>query len=271
VSAVVDERYGDEPDMVLDVYRPDAASDPLPLVLWVHGGGFVGGAKEELAGYFRLVASGGFVVAAPRYSLAPEHRYPTPLRQMMQALVHLQAEAGRLLVDPARIALAGDSAGAHIAAQVAALITAPGYATAVGVQPTIHPSQLRGVVLACGPYDIGLARESNSAFVRVVFWAYSGERHYRPGSAFASWSVTDHLTGAFPPALVTVGNADPLRPHSELLAEKLRALAVETETVFFADGHRPPLGHEYQFDLDGDAGQAFLGRLLEFLRRRLAP
>jgi acetyl esterase/lipase len=270
VSAVVDERYGDEPDMLLDVYRPAAASGPLPLVLWVHGGGFVGGAKEELAGYFRLVASGGFVVAVPRYSLAPEHRYPTPLRQLMQALAHLQGAADRLLVDPDRIALAGDSAGAQIAAQVAALVTTPGYAAAVGVEPTIDPAQLRGVVLACGPYDIGLARESSSAFVRVVFWAYSGERHYRPGSAFASWSVTDHLSAAFPPALVTVGNADPLRPHSELLAEKLRVLGVETETVFFAEGHSPPLGHEYQFDLDGVAAQQFLERMLEFLRRRLA-
>jgi acetyl esterase len=269
VATIVDEPYGDTPDQVLDVYRAETASGPLPLVLWVHGGGFVGGAKEELAGWLRLIASNGFVVAAPRYSLAPEHRYPTPPRQMMRALAHLQAEADRLLIDPARIALGGDSAGAHIAAQVGALVSTPGYAGAVGVEPTIGSAQLRCLVLACGPYDIELARESGSAFVRVVFWAYSGERDYRPGSAFDSWSVTDHLTAAFPPALVTVGNADPLRPHSELLVERLRALGVGTETLFFPDDHSPPLGHEYQFDLDGDAGRLFLERMLAFLRARL--
>jgi acetyl esterase/lipase len=270
VSVLADERYGDEPDMVLDVYRPRSSSRPLPLVLWVHGGGFVGGAKEELAGYFKLIASRGFVVAAPRYSLAPEHRYPTPPRQMVQALAHLQANADRLLVDPDRIAVAGDSAGAQIAAQVGALVTTPGYATAVGVAPpTIEPGQLRCLVLACGPYDLDLALHADSALVRVVVWAYSGERHYRSSSAFGSWSVTDHLTPAFPPALVTVGNADPLRPHSELLVEKLRAVGVETDTLFFAADHSPPLGHEYQFDLDTDAGQEFLERMLEFLRRRL--
>jgi acetyl esterase len=50
VVALLDERYCDEPDMLLDVYRPASATTPLPVVLWVHGGGFVGGAKEQLAG-----------------------------------------------------------------------------------------------------------------------------------------------------------------------------------------------------------------------------
>ncbi|MGH2555680.1 MAG: hypothetical protein ACRDHO_08195 [Actinomycetota bacterium] len=67
-----------------------------------------------------------------------------------------------------------------------------------------------------------------------------------------------------------MGNVDPLRPHSELLAEKLRAVGAEAETSFFPDDHRPPLGHEYQFDLDTDEGELFLERLLMFLRQRLA-
>jgi len=65
-------------------------------------------------------------------------------------------------------------------------------------------------------------------------------------------------------------DADPLRPHSELLAGKLRTQGAEPETLFFPVGYQPPLGHEYQFDLDTDAGQLFLERLLTFLRQRLA-
>lgn len=273
VVALIDERYGKEPDMLLDVFRPATASGPLPLVLWVHGGGFCGGAKDELAGYFKLIASKGYVVVGPRYSLAPEHRYPTPPQQMMRALEFLQANAERLQIDPRKIVLGGDSAGAHIAAQLGALVTTPGYADAVGVAPSITPDQLRGLVLACGPYDLGLARDASSPaghrFIQIVLWAYSGKRHYLDDPTFAAWSVTDNLTSAFPPTLVTVGNADPLRPHSELLAEKLRDNGVETETLFFPRDHEPPLGHEYQFDLDSEAGQFFLERLLTFLRRRL--
>jgi len=77
------------------------------------------------------------------------------------------------------------------------------------------------------------------------------------------------LEGEGPPALITVGNGDPLRPHSELLASKLRAQGIEPETLFYPDAHRPPLGHEYQFDLDTDSGQLFLKRMLAFLQRRL--
>jgi acetyl esterase/lipase len=272
VVVTLDERYGDEPDMLLDLYRPAEANTPLPLVVWVHGGGFVGGAKEELAGYFKLLARAGYSVAAPRYSLAPEHRYPTPPRQVMQALAHLQADAERLQVDPTRIVLAGDSAGAHIAAQLGAIVTTPGYADEVGVAPAITPEQLRGLVLACGPYDLGLARHG-SAFgrrlVQIVLWAYSGERDFLENPTFAAWSIGDHLTSAYPPTLLTVGNADPLRRHSEVLAERLRSHGVDTETLFFPEDHAPPLGHEYQFDLDGDAGQRFLRHALGFLERRL--
>ena len=302
VVALVDQRYGDEDDMLLDVVYPVSTNEPLPLLLWVHGGGWVGGSKDELTSYFKLIASNGYVVVGPRYSLAPEHRYPTPPRQMMQALDHLQANAGclhiapehryptpprqmmqaldhlqanagRLHIDPARIAIAGDSAGAQIAAQLAALVTTPGYADAVGVAPAITPAQLRGVVLACGPYDAGLARRATSAagrrFVQIVLWAYSGKRHFLDDPLSAAWSVTDNLTAAFPSALITVGNADPLRPHSELLAEKLRAHGVEPETLFFPGDREPQLGHEYQFDIDTAAGQLFLEHLVAFLGRRL--
>ena len=106
--------------------------------------------------------------------------------------------------------------------------------------------------------------------MQIVLQAYSGTRRFSDDPAFAAWSVTDHVSAAFPPALIIAGNADPLRPHSELLAAKLSAQAAETETLFFPAGRQPPLGHEYQFDLDTDAGQLFLDRLLTFLRQHLA-
>ncbi len=273
VASIVGERYGEDGDMVLDVHRPASADGPLPLLVWIHGGGFVGGAKHELADYLRLVASHGYVVAAPGYSLAPEHRYPTPPRQLMHALAYLQSNAARLGIEPARIALAGDSAGAHIAAQLGAVATTPGYAEAVGIAPTVTAAQLRCLALACGPYDLSLVDRASPAgrlFIEVVLRAYTGTRSFRDDPGSATWSITENVTSNFPPALLTVGNADPLRAHSELLAERLRAAGAEVETLFFPDDHRPPLGHEYQFDLDGEAGRSFLERLLAFLGGRLS-
>lgn len=61
---------------------------------------------------------------------------------------------------------------------------------------------------------------------------YSGKRRFLDDPVFATSSVSDHLAPAFPPAFIAVGNADPLRPHSELLVERLRAQGIEPETLF---------------------------------------
>jgi acetyl esterase/lipase len=192
----------------------------------------------------------------------------------MQALSHLQANAERLYLDSTRIVLAAVSAGAQISAQVAALVMSPGYADVVGLARTITPAQLRGVVLACGPFDLALLWDGSTTatgrrLVKSVLWAYSGKRRFRDDAALATLSVADHVTTAFPPALLTVGNADPLRGHSELLVSRLRANGHEPETVFFPADHEPPLSHEYQFNLDTPAGQRFLKRMLSFLEERL--
>jgi acetyl esterase/lipase len=270
VHELLDERYDeDDVDALLDVFRPAGADGPLPAVVWVHGGAWVGGSKKELAGYFKLIASEGFAVVALGYSLAPENRYPTPVRQAMQALRHVQAHAERLGIDSTRVVLAGDSAGAQISAQVAGIVTDPAYADAVGVPPTLESANLRGVVLACGAYDLALASGTTAAggrFLKTVLWAYSGRRRFLEDPDFALMSVADHVTPRYPPTFVTAGNADPLEPHSRVLVERLAAFGVEVDRLFYAPEHQPPLGHEYQFDLDSEAGRIALGRTVAFLR-----
>ena len=274
VAVRADERYGPEADMVLDLYRPMQVDGALPVYLWVHGGGWFGGSKEENAGYFKIVASHGYAVVAPRYSLAPTQRYPAPARQIMAALAYLQANADRLELDMDHVVVGGDSAGGQIASQVGALVTMPAYARAVGVPPTITAERLRGLVLACGFYDVGLyAADGIDAhhrrLLKIELWTYSGHRHFLADPLFRTLSVTDHLTADFPPTLITVGNSDPLDIHTHRLIERLQAAGAAPETVLFAPDHRPALEHEYQFELDTAAGQLFLDRTLAFLDRHL--
>jgi alpha/beta hydrolase fold len=164
VVAIVDERYGDEDDMLLDIVRPASVSRPLPLVLWVHGGGWVGGAKDELTGYFKLIAHNGYIVAGPRYSLAPAHHYPTPPRQMMQALSYLQANAERFQIDPDRIAVAGDSAG-HRSPR----------SSAPSSRPPVTPRQS-----VSNPRSLRRSCAASSSRVGRTTWACSFSRARRP-------------------------------------------------------------------------------------------
>lgn len=254
---------------LLDIYRPPDLPPVAPTVIWVHGGGFVSGRREDVANYLQILAAQGFGVVNVNYTIAPEARYPTPVRQLQAALAFLTAQGAAHGIDPGRLVLAGDSAGAQIAAQAAAVIVNPAYAAQTGVMPGAAPTQIIGTLLFCGVYDLGALGQGGSIlgwFVKTTGWAYSGRRDWRGDAGFATVSILPHLTPAFPPAFVSAGNADPLGPQSVALAQAMQAQGVAVETLFFPPDHQPPLGHEYQFDLDGAAGQTALARASAWLR-----
>lgn len=270
IGVMGDQLYGEGQDETLDVYLPAGVADKaLPAVVWVHGGGFVAGNKGDLSGYLKILAGHGYVAVAVGYSLAPGARYPTPVLQANKALAFLVRNAGRYHIDPNRLFLAGDSAGAQIVAQLAATVGNPAYAAMVGVSPAVAPAQLKGVALFCGVYDASRVSPEGpfASFIRTVMWSYIGTKRLDDDPRLAEFSVNRHLTPQFPPAFVSVGNADPLAPQSTLIAGAIGAQGVSTDTLFFPEDYSPALPHEYQFDLDTKAGAEALERLLAFLHR----
>lgn len=258
-----------DPDALLDVFRRQDAKGPQPAIIWVHGGGFVSGNRDIVAEYLKILAAQGFVTVTVDYTIAPEARYPTPVRQFNAALGYVVANADRFGIDPNRIVIGGDSAGAQIAAQTAAIATDPAYARAVGIRPAVGPDRIKGALLFCGMHDVTMLNLDGKLgpFLRAVVWAYGGSRNAIDDPQFRLMAVTDHVTPAFPPAFITAGNADPLLPHSIRLAERLTAAGTAPDTLFFPSDHSPPLGHEYQFDLDSAAGKQAFARTVAFARR----
>ncbi|EWS99701.1 esterase [Intrasporangium oryzae NRRL B-24470] len=276
LSEVIDESYAaDDPDARLDVFAPGGLQDgeARPTIVWIHGGAFISGAKGDIANYLRVLAGHGYTTVGVDYSISPEARYPRALEQVNRALGHVTRNATRLHVDPSRIVLAGDSAGSHLAAQVAALTTDPSYARLVGIPPSLAPEQLAGNLLFCGPYDFDLAKGSSRLggwFLDTALWSYSGIKDHASDDRFQRASIAHHLSPDFPPTFLSAGNADPLLQHSLELADRLAELGVDHETLFFPAEHEPRLPHEYQFDLDSDAGRLALDRALAFLERLTA-
>jgi acetyl esterase/lipase len=276
ISMKFDERYDpNDRDALLDVYNPSAIATggkALTTIVWIHGGGFISGTKDHVGNYAKILAADGFTVVAVDYALAPGARYPVPLWQVNQALTFLVDNAQRLRIDPSRIVLAGDSAGAQIAAQTAAIIADPAYAKAVGIVPAIPRKQLVGVMLHCGLYDARLLRLEGpfAGLLQSVGWSYFGTKDFLKHPSLAQFSVVDHVTADFPPTFISAGNADPLLRHSLAMADAIAAKGVRVERLFFANDHQPPLGHEYQFNLDNEAGALALERALKFLKS-LAP
>lgn len=271
ITAHPDEIYDPgDPDARLDVFYPDdpQAGQGLLTIVWIHGGGFVSGSKDQIANYARILAGSGYAVAGVDYSVAPGSTYPTPLLQVNQALAYLARNAQRLHVDPRRLVLAGDSAGAQLAAQLANVITSPAYARTVGITPSIAPGQLVGVLLYCGPYAMtGSVTGGPFArwFARTVQWSYSGRRDYARDPRGATLAVENFVTPGFPPTFISVGNGDSLASQSYALAEALRREGVRVDALFFARGYRPELPHEYQFFLDTEEARLALNRSQRFL------
>lgn len=274
VAAVRNETYDvADPDGRLDVFFPSDVKDSdraLTTIVWIHGGAWISGTKDQIANYAKILAGHGYTVVGVDYSVAPGKTYPTPVRQVNGALGYLVKNAARFHIDPARFVLAGDSGGAHIAAQVANVISVPSYASALGISPTIQRSQLRGVVLFCGPYDVRKVKLDGSfgGFLRTVLWSYSGTKDFMANQQFATASVINYVTPEFPPAFVSAGNADPLEPQSREFADALASQGVPVDTLFFPKDYAPPLAHEYQFNLDVTAGREALDRTLAFLSTR---
>ena len=270
----LDVQYGDGSaggNTTLDAFSPASGTDALPAVVWVHGGAWISGQKSDVDPYLRILASHGYATVSLNYTIAPEAVYPTAVRQLNDALGYLDRHAAELRIDPERIVLAGDSAGAQLASQLATLTTNPDYAQLLGIQPALSPSQLVGTVLNCGVYDLSTMADltgiGNWGFT-IALWAYTGTQNWSASYQGATMSTIDFATKSFPPTYISGGNGDALTwIESVPMYNKLSSLGVDVTPVFYAADHEPALPHEYQFHLDGDDAQAALQKTLDFLAR----
>ncbi|WP_434401204.1 alpha/beta hydrolase [Planococcus sp. 11815] len=264
VEVVKDIRYHASDNAFMDLYYPADATGPLPVILWIHGGGFIGGSKDSRQDYGMTLANAGYLVANIDYALAPGQLYPGPVIQANEALKFLHESAIQYGGDMERIFVGGDSAGAQIASQLAALQTNPDLAETMGLSSTVSPQQLRGAILFCGLYDMATVRESGFPNIDFFLNAYTGAESFETFGNIHEMSTIQHVTPAYPDVFISAGDADPLEPQSVALADSLRIKGVDVTDVFFR-GTDKNLKHEYQYALDTNDGQETLQKTLEFL------
>lgn len=140
-----DASYGAGPRHRLDVYAPNNASG-RPVIVFIYGGSWNSGSKDDYAFAGSAFASRGFVTVIPDYRLAPDIHFPAFLDDCASAVRWVQDHVSEFGGDPTRIVLVGHSAGAYNAMMVA---LDAHYLRDAGVEP----SRVRGVVGISGPYD----------------------------------------------------------------------------------------------------------------------
>ncbi len=202
------------------IYTPRAFTAPAPVTVWLHGGGHVVGSLDSYDRLCRVLAAGAdCVVVSVDYRLAPEHKFPAAVEDSFAALCWVGDHAAANGWDPARVAVAGDSAGGNLAA-VCAILAREQRAPALRFQLLVYPA-------TAAHADSQSQREFAEGHLltrRVIAWF---QDHYLRNDAdrtdfrYAPLLASD-LAG-LPPALVVVAECDPLRDEGIEYAERLRA------------------------------------------------
>ena len=206
------------------VFRPETEDTP-GIVAYLHGGGWVMGTAESYDTPLRALANAsGAVVAHVDYRMAPEHRFPAALDDSLAAIRWLAANAGDLGGDPARFALAGDSAGGNLAAVAARKLRGE---LPIRLQALIYP--VADAALNTPSYrefsaDHGLSAASMRRFWNLYLDGADG------GDPDASPLRATDLAGVAP-AYVLTAEEDVLRDEGEAYAAALHQAGVATQHV----------------------------------------
>ena len=251
---------------MLDLYaaKGDAA---LPLIVYAHGGYYVGDDKADFGYYCQTLASKGYVVANINYMLAPEGRYPTQMLQVNEAIAFLLSHAEEYRIDTTKIFIGGDSAGGHLSSQMGLYYTNPVFQARIGGEPAIAKEQLKGVILHCGYYNIDTLRATGFPMIADSVWMMTGEKHYEGTEKAASMNTVAWVTADYPPVFIDCGDKDSFLSQAKEMIAALEANGVAV-TSYLPTTTGFPLMHEFQVRLNMAEAQAALEELAGFLGER---
>jgi len=226
--------------LALDVYRPEGRTEKLPVLLFLHGGGWMLGDKRDALPHEGRPAQAfqrgrrwptmlpwlrhGVAVVAPRYRLSGEAPAPAALEDVQRALAWIGRDGAAHQLDPSRIVAIGPSAGGHLALLLG-----------LAPLPEDAPRPV-GVIDLYGPTDVAdLLPPSRNARPFARRWIPEGEEQ---DALLRRVSPLAHVHAGAPPVLIVHGDADDVVPyaHSVRLADALRAAGVRVELVTLPGG-----------------------------------
>jgi acetyl esterase/lipase len=217
VYAVVDGR-----ELTLRLDEPTDTPSPRPALLLVHGGGWRRGNASELMLIIDLVVAQGWVAVSPEYRLDVDPGYPAEVDDVARALAFVREHAGEYGIDPARVALLGDSAGGNLALEVA--LRPDG--------PRAGPDEVAAAVALSGPTDLRAIAEGPLERTHDDVVAYLGCEPSACPDLYAAASPVSHVDPDDPPVFLA-NSTDEIIPDEQVdaLAAQLTTAGVDVRTM----------------------------------------
>jgi acetyl esterase/lipase len=217
-------------DVRVRIVRPADAVGTLPVILYMHGGGWVLGNAHTHDRLIRELAVGtGAAIVFVEYDRSPEARYPVALEQGYATAQWIVREGAANQLDPNRIAVAGDSVGGDMTAALTLMAKERGDVRFVH-QSMYYP--VTDAAMDTGSYEQFAEGYFLTAKMMAWFWdAYEPDVERRLESFASPLRASDEQLTGLPPAFVMVGEADVLRDEGEAYAARLRAAGNAVTTV----------------------------------------
>jgi len=243
------------PGLTADVAVPKG-NGPHPVVVYLHGGGWVGGSPKTHRKLGMQFAAAGYLTINADYRLAPEHPFPAGLDDCVHAVKWAGENAKRWNGDASRLAVGGDSAGGNLTAATLTSLAAEKYA---------GPAKPKAALLIYGLFDFPaqIKRDANAAFDGMIK-AYAGAGYPAILEDPRVSPLRAVKAGAMPPSFVICGTADTLLPETQSMADALKRADIRHEVAIMED-----MPHGFlQMDVLSGCKQG-LDRMFNFLRRTI--
>ncbi|MEM1296523.1 MAG: alpha/beta hydrolase fold domain-containing protein [Verrucomicrobiota bacterium] len=232
----------ENPKQKLDLYLPKNGGDgPLPVVCWIHGGGWKGGDKRNASKITRLVSSGTYAGVSIGYRLSHEAQWPSQIHDCKAAIRWIRANAEEHNLDPNRIAVWGSSAGGHLVAMLGVSHQVDGLEGEIGPH-TDQSSEVTCVVDYYGPTELLTMNDHPS---KIDHNAANSPESLLIGGAIQenqdqanNASPISHVSADDEPILIVHGTKDELVPYPQSVdfEKKLEEVGVSATFVTVTDG-----------------------------------
>jgi len=215
----------DATELKLDIYHAKNIIKPAPLLIFIHGGGWVKGDKQDYRGYLIDFAEKGYITASIQYRFVKKVKMPGPILDVKSAVIWLKQHAEEYHINKDKIAVIGGSAGAHLAMMIGYSSDEPDFIN--DEDSALISSRVQAVVELYGPTDLTTEYAIQHSTIKKAF----SKSYSEAPEMFAKASPLSYITEDDPPTLIFQGTIDELVPviQADMLAEKLKEKNVPVE------------------------------------------
>jgi acetyl esterase/lipase len=232
-----------------DFFRPEGPDVSIPLIVCIHGGGWISGQKEDMHELAKLLVAKGYAAACPQYRLAPLHPFPAAVEDVYAFVTHARAEASSLGVDSTQFASLGISAGGHLACMA-------------GLS-AYSDSRVQAVVDVCGISDLTDPHGQHFPISLGFLEQFMAHPYEGNQELYEAASPIHQVKPGAPPFLIVHGDIDDVVPagQSVALTEALKEAGSEAELHVF-----PNEGHSFSWEAWSKIEELTYGFLARTLR-----